>query len=186
MAKSKKNMNETADASAISEEAPSKSAKKRESAALQKLGEELAALSPAARAELDLPEELREALDMHDRIRDREGARRQRQYIGRIMRTIDVTPIASALAMRKNLKSGQVAAFHQAEKTRDAILAIEEERLAAYLREIASDMAEKDITLEDLSRLTHLARDTSLTGEERRKRSRELFRYLANAWEGEN
>lgn len=180
MARSKRKMGgRTEDASATSNEAPSKSAKKRESAALQKLGEELAALSPSARADLGLPHDLCEALNMHDRIKDREGARRQRQYIGKIMRTIDVTPIARALTIRKSLKSAQVAAFHHAEKTRDAILRIEEELLDGYLRKIADDMAEKGIVLKDLSKLAHLARE-AMDGDEGRKRSRELFRYLAN------
>lgn len=76
---------------------PSRSAKKRASTALQKLGEELAELSPVQRQELPLPPELMDALAMHDAITDREGARRQRQYIGRLMREVDAESIATAL-----------------------------------------------------------------------------------------
>lgn len=70
------------------EEAPSRSAKKRESAALQKLGEELAKLKPEDRAGLDLPADLLEALAEYGKMPDHESRRRQRQFIGRLMRDL--------------------------------------------------------------------------------------------------
>ncbi len=85
-------------------EQPSRSARKRESVALQKLGEELTGLSQAERSELNLPDELSEALADLDIIRDREAQRRQRQYIGKLMRSIDAAPIATALAARRSAK----------------------------------------------------------------------------------
>lgn len=85
------------------EERPSRSAKKRASAALQRLGEDLAALKPDQRQELNLPPELLEALAMHDTISDHEGARRQRQYIGRLMRELEsIDPEAIMAAMERN------------------------------------------------------------------------------------
>lgn len=84
-------------------ERPSRSARKRASTALQKLGEELAALKPAQRRRLGLPPELMDALAMHDSISDHEGARRQRQYIGRLMRELDeVDAEAIVAAMERN------------------------------------------------------------------------------------
>lgn len=76
---------------------PSRSAKKRASTALQKLGEQLAKLPPQKRDKLDLPPELVEALAMHDKITDHEGKRRQKQFIGRIMREVDAEDIARQL-----------------------------------------------------------------------------------------
>lgn len=67
----------------------SRSQKKRDSTALQQRGEAIAALPPAARAALPLPPELAEALSRHDAMRSREAKRRQRQYIGRLMRELD-------------------------------------------------------------------------------------------------
>lgn len=86
---------------------PSRSAKKRESLALQKLGEDLAAMAPAKRIELQLPDELAEALEAYDNITDREGKRRQRQYIGKLMREVDAKAIARALATRGNTQARQ-------------------------------------------------------------------------------
>lgn len=54
-------------------EAPSRSAKKRQSLALQALGEELTRLSPAELQHLDLTPDLREALTLYARIRDHGG-----------------------------------------------------------------------------------------------------------------
>ncbi|MBD5642240.1 MAG: DUF615 domain-containing protein [Desulfovibrio sp.] len=83
---------------------PSRSARKRESVALQKLGEELTGLTPAERGALNLPEELTAALTDLDNIRDREAQRRQRQYIGKLMRSVDAGAIATALAAARNAR----------------------------------------------------------------------------------
>jgi ribosome-associated protein len=77
---------------------PSKSARKREAHALQKLGEDLVALRAADLARLPLPETLRDAIDEARRLTSRGALARQRQYIGKLMRDIDVAPIQAALA----------------------------------------------------------------------------------------
>ncbi|MBQ9405381.1 MAG: DUF615 domain-containing protein [Desulfovibrio sp.] len=82
---------------AASEERPSRSAKKRACLALQALGEGLTLLSAEERRGLNLPHELEEALNLFARIKDREGRRRQLQYIGRLMRSTDPAPIRAAL-----------------------------------------------------------------------------------------
>lgn len=89
----------------VDSEQPSRSAKKRESLALQKLGEELTTLAPAERQSLDLPPELAAALAELDGIRDREARRRQKQFIGKIMRDVDAAAIARTLASRQTRKA---------------------------------------------------------------------------------
>lgn len=81
----------------MTDERPSRSAKKRESTALQNLGEELAKLKPAERARLPLTPELVEALTELDRLTNREAVRRQKQYIGRLMREADAGAIREGL-----------------------------------------------------------------------------------------
>ena len=84
---------------------PSKSARKRAAHAAQKLGEELTRLKVAELEALQLPEELHDAILEAQRIRNtRGGIARQRQYIGKLMREIDLAPIEAAMAMRR--KSG--------------------------------------------------------------------------------
>lgn len=77
---------------------PSKSARKREAHALQKLGEELTRMRVADLDRLPLPENLREAIDEARRLTNRGALSRQRQYIGKLMREVDVEPIEAALA----------------------------------------------------------------------------------------
>jgi ribosome-associated protein len=77
---------------------PSKSARKREAHALQKLGEELVKMRQADLDRLPLPENLREAIDEARRLTNRGALSRQRQYIGKLMRETDVAPLQAALA----------------------------------------------------------------------------------------
>ena len=64
----------------------SRSQKKRDSTQLQKIGEELAALSPAKLAQLPLTDDLAEAFAEYRKIKNKEAKRRHIQYIGRLMR----------------------------------------------------------------------------------------------------
>jgi 5-(carboxyamino)imidazole ribonucleotide mutase len=80
------------------EDRPSKSARKREALTAQKLGEELILLRDADLDALELPERLSEAIRQARRIRSRAAGARQRQYIGKLMREIDLEPILAALA----------------------------------------------------------------------------------------
>ncbi len=76
---------------------PSKSARKREYLALQKLGEELIALHESDLQEMGLDEELLEAVLDARQIKSHGALRRQKQYIGKIMRQIDPEPIRAAM-----------------------------------------------------------------------------------------
>ncbi|MDR1126438.1 MAG: DUF615 domain-containing protein [Deltaproteobacteria bacterium] len=68
----------------------SRSQKKRESSALQELGEKLAKLGPARLEKYPLPPELKQAiLTWKNSNKKDEAARRQMQYIGRLMRERD-------------------------------------------------------------------------------------------------
>ena len=68
------------------EERVSRSQKKRDSSALQAVGERLAKMPAVRRARLPLPDDLREGLEDYDRLSGFEAKRRQLQYIGRLMR----------------------------------------------------------------------------------------------------
>ncbi len=76
---------------------PSKSARKREHLARQKLGEELIALRDTDLRSLALDEDLFEAVMEARSIKAHGALRRQKQYIGKIMRHIDPEPIRAAL-----------------------------------------------------------------------------------------
>lgn len=108
----------------IEDEIPviSKSEIKRQMTALQKLGEELIALPKGKLDKLDLPENLRDAIDTAKRITAHGGLSRQKQYIGRLMRIIDAQPIAEQLEKWRNHHSDGNAVFHQMEQWRTRLI----------------------------------------------------------------
>jgi len=76
---------------------PSKSARKREYLALQKLGEELITIRGSDLQSMPLDEDLLEAIIEARRIKAHGALRRQKQYIGKLMRHVDPEPINAAL-----------------------------------------------------------------------------------------
>jgi ribosome-associated protein len=77
---------------------PSKSARKREYIALQKLGEELIVLKQSDLDSLPLDDNLREAVMEAQQIKAHGALRRQKQYIGKLMRHIDPEPLRAEMA----------------------------------------------------------------------------------------
>jgi ribosome-associated protein len=88
---------------------PSRSQRKRDAEALQRLGERLLGLSPARLERLALPAPLLEAVLETQRLRSRPARARARQYIGRLMRGLDPAPIEHALAARPPGAAGRGA-----------------------------------------------------------------------------
>jgi ribosome-associated protein len=105
---------------------PSKSQLKRESEALQKLGEALVDLNRAQLAQLDLPEKLVTAVLDCQRLGNGPALKRQRQYIGKLMRDVDAAPIRAYLDRLKGNDAQQLAWLQRIERQRDALLASDE------------------------------------------------------------
>ena len=76
----------------------SRSRRKREVEELQKLGAAIVDLAPAQLDAIALPEALAAAVREAQRIRSHEARRRQLQYIGKLMRSVDPEPVRAALA----------------------------------------------------------------------------------------
>jgi ribosome-associated protein len=82
----------------VTELKPSKSARKREYLALQKMGEELIALKQTELNRLPLDEGLLAAVVEAQQIKAHGALRRQKQYIGKLMRHIDPEPLRAEMA----------------------------------------------------------------------------------------
>jgi ribosome-associated protein len=82
----------------VDELKPSKSARKREYIALQKLGEELITLKKSDLNSLPLDDNLREAVAQAQQMKAHGALRRQKQYIGKLMRHIDPEPLRAEMA----------------------------------------------------------------------------------------
>lgn len=105
---------------------PSKSQLKRESTALQKLGADLVAEPRDRVKRVPMPEDVREAILECQTIKDHEGRRRQLQYVGKKMRTLNEDEIAAiqrTLDSWRGLSKADTAALHALERRRDKLLA---------------------------------------------------------------
>ena len=109
------------------EQAPlSKTQRKQQMEELQTLGEELVALSTDRVKKIDIPENLRDAVRAAQRMtRSDEAKRRQMQYIGKLMRSVDAVPIRAALALVRGESAGETAKLHRLERLRTEFLADE-------------------------------------------------------------
>ena len=153
------------------DEGPSKSLLKRQSTELQQLGESLIELTDAELDGLQLPEKLRDAIDIAKRITAHGGLYRQKQFIGKLMRKIDVEPIRAALEAKRQAQRTEVLRFRRVELWRDRLMSDE----AAALDALLDEQPGADRT--QLERLVARARH-----EQQRKQSptaaRELFAVL--------
>jgi ribosome-associated protein len=152
------------------QERPSKTQRKREMHELQSLGERLVELNPEQLAAIALPEDLRDAIDAARRITRREARRRQLQYIGRLMRTVDPEPIREKLKVWHGLSAEHTAHMHRVERWRGRLM---EEELA--MREFAQAYVGADT--QRLRALVRKAREERDAGRPPHG-YRELFRAL--------
>jgi ribosome-associated protein len=105
---------------------PSKSELKRQSNELQKLGEQLIDAPRDRVKRVEMPEEVRDAILMCQTITNHEGRRRQLQYVGKMMRTLDeeeVAVIQRTIESWKGASKAETAALHALERRRDKLLA---------------------------------------------------------------
>ncbi len=116
----------------MSEEEISKSARKRDARRLKALGQQLADLNDAQRASLPLPDVLAKAIADYRRITAHEAKRRQGQFIGALMRKIDITELETALDGLSRNNAASRFAHHETERWRDRLIADDAE-LTAYV-----------------------------------------------------
>lgn len=107
----------------IEYDGPSKSQRKRDMTALQKLGAQLIELPTSVLRTLELPERLTDAIIEMGNTRTHEGRRRQMQFIGKLMREVDPEPIQLLLDRRERPHRDEVNAMHLAERWRERLIA---------------------------------------------------------------
>jgi len=116
----------------------SKTQQKRDAEAAQVLGAKLIELSESQINEmtdkLELPDKLHEALLTCRTMKAREARRRQLQYIGKLMRDIELEPIQKILAEYKQGRSAETVQLHKIEHWRDHLLKEGESALKELLQ----------------------------------------------------
>lgn len=155
-------------------EPPSKSELKRRSQQIERLGEQLVDLPAAQLDDAPLPEKLRDAVEAARRITSHGARLRQRQYVGKLMRGIDVEPIREYLARLAAADQRRISREHDVEDWRARLIA---DQQAAW-----TELAER-IGAADLAELRALARQARAEQGSTRASaaSRQLFRRLREA-----
>lgn len=101
----------------------SKSQLKRDSKDLQRLGKQLTAYSDEKLGKVPLGEKLLDAILLAQKLSNKRGAlKRHFQYIGKILRSIDVEPILAAMAKIEDSDNSQKLLFKKMEYWRDRII----------------------------------------------------------------
>ncbi|HET7922511.1 MAG TPA: ribosome biogenesis factor YjgA [Gammaproteobacteria bacterium] len=152
-------------------DSPSRAQRKREMEDLQRLGEELVTLPAAQLATLPLPDSLREAVEFARRITSHGALKRQRQYIGKLMRRIDPAPIRARLDELRSADRLAGARFRQTEHWRNRLMAEGDAALAEFLA------GHPDADPQQLRQLLRAAVRETAAGQPPRH-ARSLFRYL--------
>ena len=155
---------------------PSKSQEKRDCDALQKMGEELLALKESDLKSLSLPDTLLEALHEAQRIQSRSGLKRQRQYIGKIMRQIDADEIKTQLEKIKHKHDTNTAQFRKVEQWRDRLLNDDKTALGEIID------SHPEIDRQHINQLIRQAK-RELKMEKPPASARKLFKYLRDLHE---
>jgi len=154
-------------------EARSRTQVKREMEARQALGERLIELPEARVERLGLPGELLEAIRLARRLTKRGALRRQRQYIGVLMRSLDIEPIERALAETDHHRELEKRRFHRAERCRDRLV----EGDQSCFEELITEFPQMDI--QHLRSLVRNALREAEAGKPPRS-SRLIFRFLTD------
>ena len=148
----------------------SKTKRKQAMNELQDMGGELVKLGNSRLAELKLPEELLTAVLEAKRITSNGATRRQIQYIGRLMRDVDVAPIKAKLDAWSGNSKAEAARFHRLERWRERLLT-DESALPEFIAEYPAA---------DVQQIRTLIRNARKEAEAEKppKSSRALFKLL--------
>ena len=154
----------------------SKSQRKRDAEAVQQLGKNILALSQDAQDSIELPESLSNALNEARRIKKNSALKRQLQYIGKLMRHIDIKPIQEQYLKLTNHYNTDIKALHRLENWRDRLLSEGDKALEDLLNE-APDA--------DRQHLRQLIRQSAKETKLKKppKSAREIFKYLKTLFE---
>jgi len=155
---------------AMEAEFVSRTKKKQQVEELQKLGAALVVLGAAQLDALGLPAPLLAAVREAQRISSREARRRQLQYIGKIMRSVDPEPVRSSLAVLAGQSAVARARQKRLENWRERLIG-DDLALTAF----ASEHPGAD--LQELRTLIRNARK-EIAASKPPRAQRELFRVL--------
>lgn len=156
---------------------PSKSQLKRDSQHMIDVGEEILKLSREDIQSLQLPDELNEAVSSALKIKSRSGLKRQRLYIGKLLRSMDSEDIETQLKKIQHRHDTNTAHFKRLEKWRDSLI----DNDKTTLDQVISHYPEIDRQhINQLVRAAHREKQQDKPP----AASRKLFKYLRELEDG--
>lgn len=155
----------------VHEEWISKSQRKRECDAQQKISDKLLKLKPEELALIDLPSELEDALKEAHRIHSNSALKRQRHYLGKIMRSCDSNKIESQLNSVIHRNDTNTAQFKKIEQWRDRLVDNDKQVLGEIIRQYP------DLDRQHVHNLVRQATKEA-SANKPPAASRKLFKYL--------
>ena len=162
----------TPEIEAEEEEFISKTQIKQEMLELQALGRKLVALSKAQRARLPLDDEMRDALVLADKIKNKhEAAKRHMQYIGKTLREADIDGIYKELDVMANKHQQEAVKHTKLEELRDSLINASNDDIEALLQDNTNLVRQK------LKQFIRQAKK-EVAAEKPSKSYRDLFQYL--------
>ena len=158
--------------SEIDQELKSKTEIKREMHQLQDFGQKLVEMSKHQRSRLPLSEDLKYAMIVADKIRNKnEALRRHIRHIAKILVETDLAPIHQAIDVMANKHQQETSKFTRLENLRDELIEQGSEAIEALLTEFEKMERQK---LKQLVRNAAKEKKAEKSG----KHYRNLFTYL--------
>ena len=106
----------------MEEHLKSKTQLKKEADDVQTLGVEIAQLPKQKITSLSLPDDAKEAIIFYQHIKKNSAKRRQAQYIGKILRGLDLSQVNEELNVIKNISKLRIKLEHEAERWREKLI----------------------------------------------------------------
>ncbi len=156
---------------------PTKGELKRQAQTLQALGEQLIEAPEELIADLDLPEKLRDAIELARRITSHGALVRQKLFVGKLMRRVDPEPVRAALEAVSATARLETMRFKRAERWRDRLVLEGQPAIVEFIAEFPQ--ADRAV----LSRLTSAAAAEHAGGKPVGAK-RELFRWVREVQDG--
>ncbi|WP_028310024.1 ribosome biogenesis factor YjgA [Derxia gummosa] len=152
---------------------PSRSQLKRESEALQAFAEQLVELGKDQLARIDMPDEIATAVRDTQRITAHGGLRRQRQYLGKLMRSLDDETV-------ERMKRGYLIVTQQSRDEVKLLQSLERWRERLIKDDAALKAWTDEYGIDDLQDLRNLIRQARREKADNKppKAFRELFQHL--------
>jgi ribosome-associated protein len=164
--------NASEDSPADTEEVISKSQRKREMLALQELGKKLTEINDQLLEKCQLPAVLSIAVQEFKRLPNKhEARRRQLQYIGKLMRSVDTDLIEKVLEQDQQSANLNKRFFKQMEELREQLIGGSEETLQSLIIE------HPDLDIQYLRQLIRQAQKEQVQNKAPSS-SKKLFQYL--------